>query len=92
MVPTSSKSTSRSTATSAAPRGPPFQGSDSAYFVGLNSGKKSLAIDLKTPGWLEHCRALAAIADILIENFRPGTMNRLGLDYASRSATNPRLI
>lgn len=72
--------------------GPPFQGSDSAYFVGLNSGKKSLAIDLKTPGWLEHCRALAAIADILIENFRPGTMNRLGLDYASLSATNPRLI
>jgi crotonobetainyl-CoA:carnitine CoA-transferase CaiB-like acyl-CoA transferase len=52
--------------------GPPFQGSDSAYFVGLNSGKKSLAIDLKTPEGLEHCRALAAIADILIENFRPG--------------------
>lgn len=72
--------------------GPPFQGSDSAYFVGLNSGKKSLAIDLKTPEGLEQCRALAAIADIVIENFRPGTMNRLGLDYASLSAANPRLI
>src|ERR1022692_4008681 len=72
--------------------GPPFQGSDAAYFVGLNSGKKSLAIDLKTPEGLENCRRLAAIADIVIENFRPGTMNRLGLDYASLSAANPRLI
>src|ERR1700691_2067737 len=57
--------------------GPPFQGDDSAYFVGLNSGKKSLAIDLKTPEGLETCRKLAAIADIVIENCRPGTMNRL---------------
>ncbi len=72
--------------------GPPFQGPDSAYFVGLNSGKKSLAIDLKTPEGLENCRKLAANADILIENFRPGTMNRLGLDYASLAAANPRLI
>jgi crotonobetainyl-CoA:carnitine CoA-transferase CaiB-like acyl-CoA transferase len=72
--------------------GPPFQGSDSAYFVGLNSGKKSLAVDLKTPEGLGNCRRLAAIADIVVENFRPGTMNRLGLDYASLSAANPRLI
>jgi len=72
--------------------GPPFQGSDSAYFVGLNSGKKSLGVDLKTPEGLENCRRLAAIADIVIENFRPGTMNRLGLDYASLSGANPRLI
>jgi len=72
--------------------GPPFQGSDAAYFVGLNSGKESLAIDLKSPEGLEICRKLAAKADIMIENFRPGTMNRLGLDYASLSAINPRLI
>ncbi len=72
--------------------GPPFQGSDSAYFVGLNSGKRSLAIDLKTPAGLETCRKLALAADIVIENFRPGTMNRLGLDYASLAAANPRLI
>jgi formyl-CoA transferase/CoA:oxalate CoA-transferase len=72
--------------------GPPFQGSDAAYFVGLNSGKKSLAIDLKTPEGLETCRKLALSADIVIENFRPGTMNRLGLDYASLAAANPRLI
>ena len=72
--------------------GPPFNGVDASYFVGLNSGKQSLAIDLKTPEGLEVCRKLAAQADILLENFRPGTMNRLGLDYASLSATNPRLI
>jgi crotonobetainyl-CoA:carnitine CoA-transferase CaiB-like acyl-CoA transferase len=72
--------------------GPPFQGSDAAYFVGLNSGKQSLAIDLKTTQGLEACRDLAARADILIENFRPGTMNRLGLDYASLASANPRLI
>ena len=72
--------------------GPPFNGADAAYFVGLNSGKQSLAIDLKTPAGLDACRKLAAKADILVENFRPGTMNRLGLDYASLSAANPRLI
>jgi crotonobetainyl-CoA:carnitine CoA-transferase CaiB-like acyl-CoA transferase len=72
--------------------GPPFQGSDAAYFVGLNSGKQSLAIDLKTPQGLKACRDLAARADIVIENFRPGTMNRLGLDYASLASANPRLI
>jgi crotonobetainyl-CoA:carnitine CoA-transferase CaiB-like acyl-CoA transferase len=72
--------------------GPPFYGSDSAYFVGLNSGKQSLAIDLKTAEGLEACRRLSQTADILVENFRPGTMNRLGLDYASLSAANPRLI
>jgi crotonobetainyl-CoA:carnitine CoA-transferase CaiB-like acyl-CoA transferase len=72
--------------------GPPFHGTDAAYFVGLNSGKQSLAIDLKTAEGLAACRKLAANADILLENFRPGTMNRLGLDYASLSAANPRLI
>ena len=72
--------------------GPPFQGADSAYFVGLNSGKKSLTVDLKSPEGLDVCRRLAAKADIAIENFRPGVMNRLGLDYAALSAANPRLI
>lgn len=72
--------------------GPPFHGADASYFVGLNSGKQSLAVDLKTPQGLEVCRKLAAKSDIVIENFRPGTMNRLGLDYASLSAANTRLI
>jgi crotonobetainyl-CoA:carnitine CoA-transferase CaiB-like acyl-CoA transferase len=72
--------------------GPPFQGTDAAYFVGLNSGKQSIALDLKSEAGLANCRALAAKADIVLENFRPGTLNRLGLDYASLSAVNPRLI
>ncbi len=72
--------------------GPPFQGADSAYFVGLNSGKKSLTVDLKSPEGPDVCRRLAAKADIAIENFRPGVMSRLGLDYAALSAANPRLI
>ena len=72
--------------------GPPFHGEDASYFVGLNSGKESVAIDLKTEQGLAACRQLAARADIVLENFRPGTMNRLGLDYASLAAANPRLI
>jgi crotonobetainyl-CoA:carnitine CoA-transferase CaiB-like acyl-CoA transferase len=72
--------------------GPPFHGSDASYFVGLNSGKQSLAVDLKTAEGLSACRELAATADIVVENFRPGTMNRLGLDYASLAAANSRLI
>jgi crotonobetainyl-CoA:carnitine CoA-transferase CaiB-like acyl-CoA transferase len=72
--------------------GPPFQGPDAAYFVGLNSEKQSLAIDLKKPEGLAICKGLADKADILIENFRPGTMARLGFDYESLAKTNPRLI
>jgi crotonobetainyl-CoA:carnitine CoA-transferase CaiB-like acyl-CoA transferase len=72
--------------------GPPFQGADASYFVGLNSGKQSVALDLKTPEGLEACRKLAAKSDFVLENFRPGTLNRLGLDYASLSAANPGLI
>jgi crotonobetainyl-CoA:carnitine CoA-transferase CaiB-like acyl-CoA transferase len=72
--------------------GPPFQGGDASYFLGLNSGKQSLAIDLKKPEGLQLCKDLAAKADILIENFRPGTMTRLGMDYRSLEQANPRLI
>jgi crotonobetainyl-CoA:carnitine CoA-transferase CaiB-like acyl-CoA transferase len=72
--------------------GPPFEGMDASYFVGLNTGKQSVALDLKSEEGLANCRALAAKADIVVENFRPGTLNRLGLDYASLSAINPRLI
>ena len=72
--------------------GPPFQGVDASYFVGLNSGKESVVIDLKTPVGLQMCRQLASKADILVENFRPGTLSRFGLDYASLSVASPRLI
>jgi len=67
-------------------------GSGAGYFAMYNRHKASLCVDLKTPGGLAVARDLAATADILIENYRPGAMDRLGLDYASLSATNPQLI
>jgi formyl-CoA transferase/CoA:oxalate CoA-transferase len=72
--------------------GPPFTGDQASYFLGLNAGKRSLAIDLKKPEGLALCLDLAERADILIENMRPGTMTRLGLGYQTVRARNPRLI
>ena len=72
--------------------GPPFQGGESSYFLSLHSDKHSLAVDMKNPEGVAICRRLAAQADILIENFRPGTMNRLGLDYQQLAGINSRLI
>ena len=72
--------------------GPPFQGSDASFFVGLNSGKQSITLDLKSPQDLDICRRLAAKADFVIENFRPGTMKRLGLGYDELAALHPGLI
>ncbi len=72
--------------------GPPFQGGEASYFLGLHGGKQSLAVDLKQPEGLDICRRLSAHADILIENFRPGTMNRLGLGYENVAGLNRRLI
>jgi crotonobetainyl-CoA:carnitine CoA-transferase CaiB-like acyl-CoA transferase len=72
--------------------GPPFTAGEASYFLGLNSGKRSLAIDVKKPEGLSLCLDLAANADILIENMRPGTMTRLGLGYEAVRARNPRLI
>jgi crotonobetainyl-CoA:carnitine CoA-transferase CaiB-like acyl-CoA transferase len=72
--------------------GPPFIGDEASYFLGLNAGKRSLAIDLKKPEGLALCLDLAQHADILIENMRPGTMTRIGLGYEAVRARNPRLI
>jgi crotonobetainyl-CoA:carnitine CoA-transferase CaiB-like acyl-CoA transferase len=67
-------------------------GSGSGYFPMYNRHKKSIALDLKSEDGLGVAKRLAAGADILIENFRPGALDRLGLGYAALSATNPRLI
>jgi crotonobetainyl-CoA:carnitine CoA-transferase CaiB-like acyl-CoA transferase len=72
--------------------GPPFIGPDSAFFVGLNRGKRGVSINLKKPGGIELCLRLADRMDVLIENFRPGTMDRLGLGYGAVHARNPRLV
>ncbi len=64
----------------------------SAYFGSLNSGKKSVALDLKTPEGNQLALDLAARADVIVENFRPGVMKRLGLDYDTIAALNPRVV
>lgn len=72
--------------------GPPFIEGESTYFMSVNRGKKSVAIDLKTPRGVELVRGLMASADVVIENFRPGTATRLGLDLEALRAGRPELI
>ena len=72
--------------------GPPFTGGESAYFLCVNRNKKSVTIDLKSKEGVALLRRLAERADVLIENFRPGTMERLGLGEKDLRATSPRLI
>ncbi len=72
--------------------GPPFLGEDSTYFLGFNRNKTSIVADLKTPEGLASVSELASRADVFVENFRAGVVDRLGLSYESLSAKNPRLI
>ena len=67
-------------------------GQFTAMFVSCNRGKRSLVLDLKRPAALEVLRRLIAGADVLVQNFRPGTMERLGLDDATIQQLNPRLV
>ncbi|WP_422035912.1 CaiB/BaiF CoA transferase family protein [Reyranella sp.] len=64
----------------------------STMFGQLNAGKKSIVLDLKKPEAVAAIKKLAATVDILVENYRPGVMKRLGLDYAELCKVNPRLI
>jgi formyl-CoA transferase len=72
--------------------GPPFAGGESAYYLCINRNKQSLTLDLKSPRAVELLRDLVKAADVIIENFRPGTMERLGLGEKELRAINPRLI
>jgi len=79
--------------------GPPFlkdgEGGDTkeaGYFLSVNRGKRSITINLETPEGRDVIKALAATADILVENYKVGTLARYGLDYATLRQTNPRLI
>lgn len=71
---------------------PPFVGGESAPFMLWNRNKRSVALDLKSPEGKAAFRALVRNADILVENFRPGTMARLGFGYEDLAEINPRLI
>src|SRR6202051_4949407 len=70
----------------------PLREGHSAYFGQLNAGKRSLALDLKSAEAIKLVHRLVEEADILVENFRPGVMDRLGLGYKALSEINPRLI
>jgi crotonobetainyl-CoA:carnitine CoA-transferase CaiB-like acyl-CoA transferase len=71
--------------------GPHLNG-ESHYFLSMNRSKKSIALDLKSTADRDLCKALAAKSDVIIENFRPGVMDRLGLGYATLAQVNPRII
>ncbi|MDX3898941.1 MAG: CoA transferase [Sphingobium sp.] len=72
--------------------GEPIVGEDTDYFLALNRNKRSIVLDLKSPRDLEIIRSLIADADVVVENFRAGTMDRLGLGYESLKESNPGLI
>jgi len=72
--------------------GPPFAGGMASFFLGLNRGKRGISIDLKHPEGLELCLRLIDRMDVLIENFRPGALDRLGLGFEALHKRNPRLV
>lgn len=72
--------------------GPPFVAGESAYFLSVNRNKKSITLDLKSSEGQTLLRRLAETADVVIENFRPGTMERMGLGERELLSVNPRLI
>ena len=72
--------------------GPPFQNGESAYFLSINRNKESVTLDLKHPEGRRVLDALIARADVLVENFRPGTLERMGLGYKDLSRQRPDLV
>ena len=72
--------------------GPPFQGGESAYFLSINRNKESVTLDFKKPEGRAVLDALIARADVLVENFRPGTLARQGLGYDDLSEAHPGLV
>ena len=71
---------------------PPFSGGEATYFLSVNRNKKSLTLNMKAPDGQAILRRLVAKADVVLENFRPGTMERLGFGYDALRKVNPRLI
>lgn len=70
----------------------PLRNGASTVFGQLNAGKKSVVLDLKKRGAVKAARQLAAVCDVVVENFRPGVMQRLGLDYTMLAEANPQLV
>jgi crotonobetainyl-CoA:carnitine CoA-transferase CaiB-like acyl-CoA transferase len=72
--------------------GPPYAGGEAAYYLSVNRDKRGLAVDLKSPEGAEIARRLCARADVVIENFRPGVADRLGIGYESVRRGNPGVV
>ncbi|MEW5692040.1 MAG: CaiB/BaiF CoA-transferase family protein [Candidatus Hydrogenedentota bacterium] len=72
--------------------GPPFENNESAYFLAINRNKKSITINIKNERGIEILHRLLKISDVLVENFRPGTLDKLGLDYNSLKDKYPKLV
>lgn len=72
--------------------GPPFVGKESAYFLSINRNKESLTLDFKQPEGQKILAALLERTDVVVENFRPGTLDPMGLDAATLRARHPRLV
>lgn len=72
--------------------GPPWAGGESAYYLSVNRNKRSITLDIKHPDAQQIIRDLAAESDIVVENYKLGTLERLGIGYAQLSEINPRLI
>jgi crotonobetainyl-CoA:carnitine CoA-transferase CaiB-like acyl-CoA transferase len=72
--------------------GPPFLEGESAYFLSINRNKESVTLDFKKPEGRAVLDGLIARSDVLVENFRPGTLTKIGLDYQSLRAQHPRLV
>ena len=71
---------------------PPVRDGVSTYFLGVNRNKRSVVLDLKSPDDAAAARELAARADVVLENFRPGSLARFGLDYGAVSRSNPAVV
>lgn len=72
--------------------GPPFREGESAFFISVNRNKKSITLNLKMSRGVEILKGLTRVSDVLVENYRPGVTERLGIDYATLIEENPRLI
>src|SRR5919106_1824806 len=72
--------------------GPPFMGAESAYFLSINRNKESVTLDFKTPEGCDILERLVGRADVLVENFRPGTLERAGFGYDTVAGRHPRVV
>ncbi|CAG5119385.1 unnamed protein product [Candidula unifasciata] len=72
--------------------GPPFMGSESCYYLCVNRNKKSITVDMKKPEGVQLIKKLAAVSDVLVENYIPGALSKMGLGYPEMHAEFPHLI